>query len=114
MATHAQLRYCRMSARKLRLVADTIRGKNYLEALAILQSLPKRKAANIFSKLLQSAAANTEETTEFSPDELVVRRVFVDGARMLKRFRPAPMGRAHRVRKRMSHITVELGLPSGR
>ncbi|MFB3788790.1 MAG: 50S ribosomal protein L22 [bacterium] len=114
MATHAQLRYCRMSARKLRLVADAIRGKNYEEALAILKFLPKRKAAGVFTKLLMSAAANAEETTEFAPDELVVRKVFVDGARMLKRFRPAPMGRAHRVRKRMSHITVELGLPSGR
>lgn len=112
MAMHATLRYCRMSAQKIRLVADTIRGKPYEEAVSTLMFLPKRKASVILLKLLRSAAANVEETTEFSPDELVVRRVFVDGARMLKRFRPAPMGRATRVRKRLSHITIELGLPS--
>jgi large subunit ribosomal protein L22 len=109
MAMHATLKYCRMSARKLRLVADVIRGKEYEDAVHTLMFLPKRKAADIFLKLLKSAAANAEETTEFDPDELVVRKVFVDGARMLKRFRPAPMGRALRIRKRLSHITVELG-----
>lgn len=114
MAMHATLRYCRMSARKLRFVADTIRGKSYDDAVHSLMFLSKRKAAEIILKLLKSAAANVEETTDFAPDELVVRRVFVNGARMLKRFRPAPMGRATRVRKRLSHITVELGPPSTR
>jgi large subunit ribosomal protein L22 len=114
MAMHASLRYCRMSARKLRLAADAVRGKSYEDAIHTLMFLPKRKAADILLKLLKSAAANVEETTEFSPDELVVRRVFVNGARMLKRFRPAPMGRATRVRKRLSHVTVELGPPSAR
>lgn len=108
MAMHATLRNCRMSARKLRLVADTIRGKSYDEAVNILMFLPKRKASDLILKLLKSAAANVEETTNYASDEMMVRRVFVDGARMLKRYRPAPMGRAMRVRKRLSHITVEL------
>ena len=109
MAMHAILRYSRMSAQKVRLVADAIRGKSYEEAVNILTFLPKQKAAGLVLKVLKSAAANVEETTEFDPDELFVRKVFVDGARMLKRFRPAPMGRALRVRKRMSHITIVLG-----
>ena len=109
MATHATLRFCRMSARKLRLVADVIRDKPYEDAVNTLTFLPKKKAATLFLKLLKSAAANAEETTEFDPEELFVRKVFVDGARMLKRFRPAPMGRATRVRKRLSHITIVLG-----
>ncbi len=110
MAMHAKLRYCRMSARKLRLAADAIRDKPYPEAVSILTFLSKRKAAEILLKLLKSAAANTEETTEFDPEEMYVRKVCVDGARMLKRFRPAPMGRALRVRKRLSHITISLGM----
>lgn len=109
MAMHASLRYCRMSARKLRLVADSVRGKSYEDAVNTLRFLPKQKGAGILLKLLQSAAANVEETTDFDPEELVVRKVAVDGARMLKRFRPAPMGRALRIRKRMSHVTIELG-----
>ncbi|MBD3266530.1 50S ribosomal protein L22 [bacterium] len=108
---HAKLRYCRMSPRKLRLVADSIRGRSYEEAEQILKFLPKQKAAEVFLKLLRSAGANAEETTDFSTDELIVNTVMVDGARMLKRYRPAPMGRATRIRKRLSHITLELGLP---
>jgi len=111
MAMHATLKYCRMSSRKLRLVADAIRGKSYEQAENILRFLPKQKAASMFLKLLRSAGANAEETTDFSTDELLVNKVLVDGARMLKRFRPAPMGRAVRIRKRLSHITIELGLP---
>jgi len=109
MAMNATLKNFRMSARKVRLVADAIRGKSYDEAISILAFLPKQKAADMLTKLLKSAAANAEETTDFSTDELVVRKVYVDGGRMLKRFRPAPMGRAMRVRKRLSHVTVELG-----
>jgi len=109
MAMHAIMRQCRMSAQKIRLVADTIRGKSYEEAVGILTFMPNKKAANLLLKVLKSAAANVEETTEFDPDELFVRKVFVDGGRMLKRFRPAPMGRALRVRKRLSHITIVLG-----
>ncbi len=111
MAMHATLRFCRLSPRKARLAADVIRGKQYEEAIQVLTFLPKRKAGDILLKLLKSAAANVEETTDLDPEELVVRKVYVDGARMLKRFRPAPMGRAMRIRKRMSHITIELGLP---
>jgi len=109
MSMSASLKNFRMSPRKVRLVADTVRGKSYEEAISILNFLPKQKAAEAIMKLLKSAAANAEETTDFSPDELMVRKIYVDGGRMLKRFRPAPMGRAMRIRKRMSHITVELG-----
>lgn len=113
MGMQAKLRYFRMSPQKVRLVADTIRGKSYEEAVGILQFIQKQKAAEALLKVLKSAAANAEDTTDFSPDELVVRQVFVDQARMLKRFRPAPMGRALRIRKRLSHITVILG-PAGK
>ncbi len=105
----ATLRNCRMSARKMRLAADTIRGKSYEEAVNILSFLPKRKASTILLKLLRSAAANVEDTTEFDPEECYVKKVFVDDGRMLKRYRPAPMGRAMRIRKRLSHITIVLG-----
>lgn len=108
MGTSATLRHFRMSARKVRLVADAIRGLPYEEAVSTLRFINK-KAAPVLLKLLQSAAANTEETTDYSPDELYVRRIVVDGGRMLKRIRPCPMGRASRIRKRLSHITVELG-----
>lgn len=113
MGMSASLRFFRMSARKVRLVADTIRGKRYEDAINILTFLPKKKAGDALIKLLRSAAANVEDTSDYSPDELVVRQINVDGARMLKRFRPAPMGRALRIRKRMSHVTVVLG-PAGR
>lgn len=109
MATHAKLRHCRMSPFKLRLVADAIRNKPYEEAVSTLTFMPKQKAALIILKLLKSAAANVEETTEFDPDELFVRTILVDGGRILKRIRPAPMGRAVRIHKPMSHITIELG-----
>lgn len=109
MATHAKLRHCRMSPFKLRLVADAIRNKPYEEAVNTLAFMPKQKAAGIILKLLKSAAANAEETTEFDPEELFVRTIYVDGARQLKRIRPAPMGRAVRIMKPMSHITIELG-----
>lgn len=109
MATHATLRHFRMSARKVRLVADTIRDKPYEEAVHTLMFLPKQKAAQAILKVLKSAATNVEETTDFAPEELFVRKITIDGGRMLKRFRPAPMGRALRIRKRLSHITVVLG-----
>lgn len=108
MGTSASLRHFRMSARKVRLVADLIRGMQYDQAVATLAHMNK-KAAPVLLKLLKSAAANTEETTELAPDELFVSKVHVDGGRMLKRIRPCPMGRAARIRKRLSHITVELG-----
>lgn len=109
MATNAKLRHCRMSPFKLRLVADAIRNKPYEEAINILTFMPKQKAASIIMKLLKSAAANTEDTTDFDPEELFVRTIMVDGGRILKRIRPAPMGRAVRIQKPMSHITIELG-----
>ncbi len=110
MAMHATLRHCRMSPFKLRLVADAVRNKPYQEAVHTLMFLPKQKASSIILKLLKSAAANVEETTEFDPDELFVRKIMVDGGRSLKRIRPAPMGRAVRIKKPLSHITIELGL----
>ncbi len=108
MATSATLRHFRMSARKVRLVADMVRGLPYEQAVSTLK-FTNKKAAPAILKLLQSAAANTEETTELAADELFVRRITVDEGRQLKRIRPCPMGRAARIRKRLSHITVELG-----
>lgn len=104
----AKLNNCPTSPRKMRLVADQIRGVDVFKALAILQHSPK-EASNRLEKLLRSAIANWESKNEGSrPEdaELVVREIFVDSARVLKRLRPAPQGRAHRIRKRSNHVTL--------
>lgn len=111
MEAVARLRNCPMSARKMRLVVDLIRGKKVDEALSILKYTNK-EAANWLEKLLMSAISNWEFKTEMleSADDydLIVNEVFVDEAGMLKRFRPAPHGRAHRIRKRMNHVTLKV------
>ncbi len=104
----AKLNNCPTSPRKMRLVADMIRGEEVFKALNMLQFSPK-DAAQRMEKLLRSAIANWEAKNEDTrPDEadLVVKEVFVDSARMLKRIQPAPQGRAHRIRKRSNHITI--------
>jgi large subunit ribosomal protein L22 len=104
----ASLRNCPTSPRKMRLVADTVRGRDVFEALNILKFSP-REASIRLEKLLRSAIANWEAKNEGSrPEEaqLVVREVKVDSARMLKRLQTAPQGRAHRIRKRSNHVTV--------
>lgn len=98
-----------MSARKMRIVVDNIRGKNVGDALGILR-FTKRESGIWLEKLLRSAIANWENKnggTESADDyDLFVKAAFVDDGVMLKRFRPAPHGRAHRIRKRTNHVTI--------
>lgn len=109
MEAIAKLKNVPMSARKMRLVVDNIRGKSVNEALDILKHT-KKEAAEWCDKLLRSAVANWEGkgNNAYSADEydLFVKTAFVDEGSMLKRFRPAPHGRAHRIRKRMNHVTI--------
>jgi ribosomal protein L22 len=103
----AQARYVRTSARKARLVCDHIRGKDVAEARAILAFTP-RAAAKPWLKLLESAIANAEHNHELVGEELRIAAVHADEGPTLKRFRPRAMGRATRIRKRTSHLTIEL------
>jgi large subunit ribosomal protein L22 len=106
----AKLNNCPTSPRKMRLVADIIRGKDINEALNILK-FSKKEASVRLEKLLRSAIANWEAKNEgerIEDAELVVSSVMVDSARMLKRIQPAPQGRAHRIRKRSNHVTIVL------
>ncbi len=109
MEAVAKLKNCPMSARKMRLVVDTIRGKSVDEALNILR-YTKQEAGEWVEKLLLSAVANWENKNDMllSADdyELFIKKAFVDEGSMLKRYRPAPHGRAHRIRKRMNHVTL--------
>lgn len=107
----AKLNNCPTSPRKMRLLADMIRGQRVEKALFLLQ-YSNKEAAGRMSKLLKSAINNWEQKNEstFSPEEnLIVDQVFVDSGRMLKRIQPAPQGRAHRIRKRSNHVTIVLG-----
>lgn len=108
METKAVARFIRVSPRKVRQVVDLIRGKKVDEALAILQFTPNMSAEPV-TKVLQSAVANAEHNLEMSTDDLYVTRVFVDQGPTLKRIKPRAMGRADRIRKRTSHITVVVG-----
>lgn len=107
METRAITRFVRFSPRKVRLVVDQIRGKGVEEALSILKFTPKRSAA-IVTKTLRAAVASAEGTQSVDVDKLYVKRVMVDGGGMWKRFMPRAMGRATRIRKRLSHITIVL------
>ncbi|MDA3891868.1 MAG: 50S ribosomal protein L22 [Salinivirgaceae bacterium] len=104
----AVLRNCPTSPRKMRLVADLVRGTEVNKALNILHYSPK-EAAERLEKLLLSAIANWQQKNEgvrIEESDLYVKEIFVDSARQLKRLRPAPQGRAHRIRKRSNHVTV--------
>jgi large subunit ribosomal protein L22 len=104
----AKLRNCPTSPRKMRLVADQIRGVEVEKALFILKHSPK-DASNKMETLLLSALANWQTKNEGDRMEdagLVVKEVSVDSAKMLKRIQPAPQGRAHRIRKRSNHVTI--------
>src|ERR687898_583564 len=103
----AQAKYVRTSARKARLVCDHIRGKDVAEARAILAFTP-RAAAKDWAKLLESAVANAEHNHELVGDDLRIAAVYADEGPTLKRFRPRAMGRATRIRKRTSHLTITL------
>jgi large subunit ribosomal protein L22 len=104
----AKLNNCPTSPRKMRLVADLVRGEDVYKALNILKFNPKHASRNI-EKLLLSAINNWEQKNEGedpSEAKLFVKSINVDSARMLKRIQPAPQGRAHRVRKRSNHVTL--------
>jgi len=103
----ARARYVRSAPRKARLVMDHIRGKRVEQAQAILVHAPRSVSADIL-KLLNSAVANAESAYELGPDELTVRRAFVDEGPTIKRFRPRALGRATKINKRTSHMTIEL------
>ena len=107
----AKLNNCPTSPRKMRLVADQVRGEGVDKALAILKFSPK-EASRRLEKLLLSAIANWQaknEEADVENAELFVKEIRVDSGRMLKRLRPAPQGRAHRIRKRSNHVTLVLG-----
>jgi len=108
MEARAIGRYLRMSPQKARLVVDLIRGKKVNEALATLELCPK-KPARLVAKVVRSAVANAVQLYKVDVDTLVVKRITVDGGPMLKRWRPRAMGRATRIRRRMSHVTVVVG-----
>ncbi|AJF07234.1 50S ribosomal protein L22 [Geoalkalibacter subterraneus] len=109
MESSAKLRYARLSAQKARLVVDLVRGRNVQDALTVLKYSPQ-KAAGIVSKLVASAVANAEQKGVSDVDRLYVKQIFVNQGPALKRFIPRAMGRASRIRKPTSHITVVLGL----
>ena len=104
----ASLRECPTSPRKMRIVADTVRGVEVNKALALLR-YSKKEASVRLEKLLRSAIANWEAknpSERLEDTKLCVKEIKVDGGRMLKRIQPAPQGRAHRIRKRSNHVTI--------
>ncbi|MGV6830891.1 MAG: 50S ribosomal protein L22 [bacterium] len=107
----AKLNNCPTSPRKMRLVADQVRGQKIDRALNILK-FSQKEASNRLEKLLLSAIANWQaknEDASIEDADLFVKEIRVDGGTMLKRLRPAPQGRAHRIRKRSNHVTLVLG-----
>ncbi len=105
MQAKAVAKQVRIAPRKVRLVVDLIRGKQVGEAIAILRHTPKA-ASPVVEKLLNSAIANAEHNYEMEPNNLVISEAFVNEGVTLKRFRPRAMGRASRINKRTSHITL--------
>ena len=107
VVVRAHAKYVRCAPRKARLVVDHIRGKSVDDARAILLTTPRAAARDVL-KLLDSAVANAENNHELVADELRIGKVFVDEGPTLKRFRPRAQGRATRIRKRTSHMTIQL------
>lgn len=105
MEAKAVARSVRIAPRKVRLVIDLIRGKKVGEAIAILKHTPKA-ASPVVEKVLKSAIANADHNYNMDAESLVVSQIFVDQGPTLKRFRPRAQGRASRIHKRTSHITV--------
>ena len=106
----AKLNNCPTSPRKMRLVADQVRGEQIDKALTILKFSSKEASIRL-EKLLLSAISNWQtknESEDIEKADLVVKEIRVDGGKMLKRLRPAPQGRAHRIRKRSNHVTLVL------
>jgi large subunit ribosomal protein L22 len=107
VVVRARAKYVRSAPRKARLVMDHIRGKRVEHAQAILLHAPRAVSGDIL-KLLNSAIANAESAYELGADELTVRRAYVDEGPTIKRYRPRALGRATRINKRTSHMTIEL------
>ncbi|MGH6830145.1 MAG: 50S ribosomal protein L22 [Methylocella sp.] len=107
MATSATLKYARVSAQKARLVADQVRGLPVDRALDVLR-FSHKKAAGIIKKVLESAVANAEHNDGADVDELKVKAIMVDAAASMKRVMPRARGRANRITKRNSHITIQV------
>ena len=105
----ASLKNYRQSPRKVRLVADLIRGKKVNDALTELEFLPKR-ASEVMTKLISSAVANAETNFKVNPDDLVVKEISVDQGITLKRYRPRARGVAKRINKRTSNIELSLAV----
>jgi large subunit ribosomal protein L22 len=108
MEAVAKLKNYPTSPRKMRLLADLIRGMAVEKAIAVLEHHPQHSSTPL-GKLLKSAVSNWEQKNEGNnPDDanLVVKTIFVDGARTLRRMRPAPQGRGYRIRKRSNHVTI--------
>ncbi len=108
MEAVAKLKNVPTSPRKMRLVADLVRGSRVSDALNVLRFEAKEGAARV-EKLLLSAVANWQEKntdSSIEDSDLYIKEIYVDGGRILKRLRPAPQGRAHRIRKRSNHVTV--------
>jgi large subunit ribosomal protein L22 len=113
MEVTARLKYLQASPQKVRLVADQVRGKQVEEAAKILR-FSRKHAAKPLEKLLRSAIANAENRDEnMDLDRLYVKEIWVDGGPTLRRIRPQPMGRAFRILKRQSHITIKLDSHQG-
>jgi len=111
LVAFAKLNNCPTSPRKMRLVADLIRGEKVERALHVLK-FSSKEASRRLEKLLLSAIANWQaknEDANIEEADLFVKEIRVDGGSMLKRLRPAPQGRAHRIRKRSNHVTIVLG-----
>ncbi len=108
MEAQALLKFARISPRKVRLVADTVRGKDVSEAIEQLKYMPK-KSAPILGRLIWSAVNNAKEMkASVDPDRLYIKTILVDGGPTLRRWRPRAHGRATRIRKRTSHIRIVL------
>lgn len=103
----ATARYVRISPRKLRLVADLVRGRDIATARTTLSFTPKN-GARVIDKLIASAVANAENNHDMTADDLYIRSIYVNEGPTMKRYRPRALGRAYRIRKRSSHVTVEL------
>jgi large subunit ribosomal protein L22 len=104
---HARARYVRCAPRKARLVIDHIRGRSVDEARAILQHTPRAASRDVL-KVLESAVANAESNHELTADELRIAQAYVDEGPTIKRYQPRALGRATRIRKRTSHMTIAL------
>ena len=107
MEARAVGKYIRISPQKVRLVADVVRGMSADQAITTLKFMPK-KGAGILRKVIESAVANATQDDQVDVDNLFIKKVTVDGGPSLKRIRPRAMGRATRIIKRTSHITVVL------